>query len=198
MSLAFDAATHTYYWRGRLVPNVTRILAPLIDLSMIKPDDLERARLEGVAMHRMIELDVRRELDIDGLPEWLRPRWAAWRRFQAETGFTPITSEFRLYHPVYGYAGTLDLVGDAADGRWLIDLKRSFAAGAVIGLQTAAYKEAWEWNSEKKKLPINRRFGLRLLESSEYRLEPFNDPSDFHTFLALLTVHRWREANRRT
>lgn len=194
--LTFDPERHEYRWQGALVPNVTRILAPLVDLSMIPPDVLENARQEGIAMHKMVELDAAGDLDVDGLPDWLRPRHAAWRKFLADTGFEVIASEQQVYHPVYRYAGTLDLIGRVPSGEvWLPDLKRSFAAGAVIGLQTSAYEAAWR--AVDKALKKLRRFGLRLLESGDYRLERFEQPDDFQTFLALLTVYRWREANQR-
>lgn len=197
--LTFDAETHRYYWMGKHVPNVTSILHLIIDLSKIKFDVLEAARLEGNDMHRMVELEVGGDLDEAALPEWLRPRLAAFRRFRSETGFDPSLSEHRVYHRKHGYAGTLDLVGrmrvpagrTTAHQPVLIDLKRSFAAGRAIGLQTAAYanalmSEGWD--------PIHHRVALRLLADGSYRLEPFDAPTDFAHFLSVFTAFKLKES----
>lgn len=193
--LVFYEAEHKYFWNDRPVPNVTSILGPLYDLSMIPVDTLERARQEGVAMHKMVELDVRGALDESTLPDWMVPRLAAWRKFVADTGFVCIESEYRVFHPIYQYAGTLDLFGTFRDGPAVfIDLKRSFAAGPVIGLQLAAYHEAY--CAQQKVGKAANRYALRLDDTQSYRLEPFSDKSDFGTFLALLTIQRWKEKNQ--
>jgi hypothetical protein len=191
--LTFHEAEHRYFWDGKPVPNVTSILAPLNDLSMVPANTLERARMEGVAMHKTVELEVRGDLDVETLPDWLVPRLAAWRKFVADTGFTCLESEFRVFHPTYQYAGTLDLFGTfrKGDGAAFIDLKRSFAAGPVIGLQLAAYHEAY---CAQQKVGRNAdRYALRLDDTGSYRLEPFPNKSDFGVFLALLTVQRFKE-----
>lgn len=109
--LTFDEATHIYYWDGQRVPNVTSIIGDLIDYSMVPAYTLEIARQKGVAVHKMIELEARGDLDEDSLPTWMRPVLAEWRRFIIETGFVVIASEQRVYHPKLGYAGTYDLKG---------------------------------------------------------------------------------------
>ncbi len=189
--LTFDQAEHRYFYDGKPVPNVTRILSPLVDFSMVPADTLERARQEGVAVHKMVELDCAGDLDVENLPEWLRSRYQAWRKFVADAQFRVLASEKRVFHPTYRYAGTLDLFGHINGDVAFIDLKRSFAAGPVIGLQLAAYLEAY---CEQEKVGKNaKRYGLRLLETGEYRLEPFTNRNDFRNFLALLTVARLKE-----
>jgi post-segregation antitoxin (ccd killing protein) len=137
--LTFDEGPHLYRWNGEPVPSVTQIIKPLSSFDHVDPDVLERARQEGVAVHKMVELACRDELDEPGLPEWLRPYLAAWRAFVAETGFVLDASEERVYHLDYRYAGTLDLRGRTrVHPRGLFDLKRSFAAGRAIGVQLAA------------------------------------------------------------
>jgi hypothetical protein len=197
--LTFEAGPHHYFWMGKRVPNVTSVLSMLIDLRHVRPDVLEAARLEGVDMHRMIELEIKDDLDEHTLPAWLLPRLFAFRKFRDETGFAATMSERRVYHRAYGYAGTLDMVGTMRipHGRKtktataLIDLKRSFAAGRAIGLQTAAYARALESEEGQK---ITHRFALRLLADGTYRLEPFDSPTDFHNFLSCLTVHNLKES----
>lgn len=191
--LQFDPATHTYTLCGRAVPNVTRVLSPLVDYSMIPAGKLEIARQKGVAVHKMVELDARGDLDEDTLPDWMRPVLAQWRKFCADTGFKVIESERRVYHQTYGYAGTLDLAGMfEGDEFAIVDVKRSFMAGAVIGLQLAAYSEAYR-NEKTDWPPPSRgagRFALRLNENGPYRLEPYTDKADFQSFLTCLSFHK--------
>lgn len=193
--LTFDEAAHRYYWQGTPVPNVTSVLSPLVDLSHIPADTLEIARQKGVAVHKMVELDAKGDLDESVLPEWMQPALEQWRKFVADSGFRMIESEFRVFHPLYRYAGTLDLLGYVHDDPAFIDVKRSFAAGPVIGLQLAAYHEAY--CAQEKVGKRAKRYALRLNENGPYRLEPYTNPNDFNVFLALLTVQRFREATRK-
>lgn len=201
--LTFDEAEHRYYWNGEPVPNVTSILSGLTDYSRIAPAVLEEARQKGVAVHKMVELDCANDLDVDTLPDWMRGHYQAWQRFREETGFECWASEHKLYHPKLRYAGTLDLVGllpkTKIKGLALLDVKRSFYAGPVIGLQTAAYLDAWNRTEEKaSRLTDANRYALRLDGDGKYRLEPFNDPGDIAVFVANLTLYRWRMKHERT
>ena len=190
----FDEDTHTYTWNGVRVPNVTSILKPLVDLSRIPAEVLEKARQEGVAVHKMIDLDAAGTLDVDALPEWMGPVYGAWCRFKEESGFTPLLSEYRGYHPTLRYAGTLDSLCELPklsgwSGVSLIDVKRSLFAGPVIGLQLAAYKAIVE---SDKAMPKVARVGALAIKGGKFVLEPYGDPSDFSVFLALLTLNNWR------
>lgn len=194
--LTFDEASHTYRYAGRVVPNVTRILAGLTDYSAIPADVLARAQAEGTAIHKTVELYLAGDLDEDALPDWLRPRLAAFRSFQADTQFAVAGSERRVYHATYNYAGTLDLAGTLSVGRHrvgaVIDIKRNFTAGPAIGLQLAAYLAAHNDEMGKDPLRLTHRFALQLRDDGGYRLQPFEDRTDFATFLASLTIHNWR------
>lgn len=195
--LTFDEASHTYRYRGVVVPNVTRVLAPLLDLSHVDPEKLEHARQEGVAMHRMVELYCKGELHVPSLPDWLVPRLAAFKAFVAETGFVILASEQKLYHPTFAYAGTFDLFGRMPvkqgrvyrDATSCVDLKRSFFAGRVTGLQTAAYALLWEAQGNPR---AERRLALKLHADGSYATDLFEDPADRSVFLAALTLHKWK------
>jgi len=165
-----------------------------MDLSRIPADVLQVARDKGQAIHKVVELHCKDDLDEDGLPDWLQPVLEKWKRFVAEADFRLIESEYRVYHPTYNYAGTLDLFGYVNGALAFIDVKRSFIGGAVTGLQTMAYREAY--CAQEKVGKRTKRFALRLSETGPYRLEEFHDRNDFNTFLALLTVKRWREKHQ--
>jgi hypothetical protein len=196
--LAFDEATHTYTWNGVIVPSVTQILKPLTDYGMIPADKLEVARMKGVAVHKMVELHAKGDLDEETLPEWMRPVLISWEKFVADTGFEIIYAETQVYNPAYGYAGTFDLYGRMRDGLALIDVKRSFLAGPVIGLQLAGYHAAMVdslKNIGVKFGPVNR-YALKLNETGPYRLEPFTDKKDFGDFITALAFHKLKEKHR--
>jgi len=191
--LQFEATSHTYTFNGVYVPNVSRILSPLTSYDRIPEPILERARQEGVAVHKLVELDCYGDLDVEQLPEWMHGHYKAWRQFLADTGFDFIASEHRVFHPDYRFAGTLDLAGHMphakAKGVSIVDVKRSFFAGRSIGYQIAAYAAAWD-KAHPAPLKCKNRFALKLSADGTYRLQPFDDPNDFSVFLACLTIHK--------
>lgn len=191
MSLHFDSVRHEYFWNGKRVPNVTRVLSPLTDYGAIPPDVLETAKQKGLAVHKMVELHAKGDLDEERLPAWMVPVLAQWKKFLSDTGFVVIASEYRTYHESYGYAGTLDLFGEFVTGPAYIDVKRSFLAGGAIGFQLAAYKEA---HSKQENISKHaKRYALKLTENGPYRLEPFEDNGDFQNFLVCLSFHKLKE-----
>lgn len=193
--LTFDEPSHAYAWNGVRVPSVTQVLAPLMNYSFVNPEALEVARQEGMAIHKTVELYCRNDLDEDDLPDWLGPRLDAFKKFVADTQFQMTGSEELVYHETYKYAGTFDLSGTLALRRKrveaLIDIKRSFAAGPVIGLQVAAYAVAQAHGLSLDK--AMHRYALQLRADGTYRLEAFEDPTDFTVFLACLSMHKWKE-----
>ena len=194
--LAFDEASHTYTWDGKPVPGVTSILKPLVSFDRIPADVLEKARQEGQAIHKMVELDCAGTLDVAALPEWMLPVYGAWGEFKDASGFSPILSESKGYHRTLGYAGTLDLVCEMPrlkgwPGASLIDVKRSLYAGPVIGYQLAAYKAIVE--ADKAMPKIARCAALRLDAKGKFLLQPYGSPSDFSKFLGCLTFLRARQ-----
>lgn len=207
MNLIFEPLAHTYRRpdTGAVVVNVTRALGLLTDLSKVDPVVLEAARLEGVDMHSMTELYFKRDLDEATLPEWLVPRLAALKRFEAETQFECLATERKLYHRRYDYAGTTDLIGRMSlkvrrtQMRVVacVDLKRSFFGGRTIGFQTAAYAQAWNDSlppAEHADKRATHRYALKLHANGEYRLEPFADPFDLTNFLTCLNFYRLKES----
>lgn len=197
--LTFDEATHTYTYGGVVVPSVTQVLKPLTNYGMIPSDKLEVARQKGVAVHKMVELHANGDLDVETLPDWMRPVLVQWERFVADTGFVMIVSEHRVYHPNYGYAGTLDLFGTMEKAREaaFIDVKRSFFASSIIGLQLAGYHEAYCAQEKVGKNAKNAaRYALRLNENGPYRLEPFTDKKDFGDFVTALAFHKLKERHQ--
>lgn len=189
--LRFDEAKHEYTIGGRKIAGVTEVLQPLINYDRVPRDVLERACLLGQAVHKATELHDQDDLDIDSLSPEIVPYLEAWQRFCVECDFKPVTIEQRVYHPTYGYAGTLDRSGIIRGEMAILDIKKMMTLGPVIGVQTAAYREAYNHPLPREQW-ATRRYGLGLRPDGTYRLEAFNDPSDFAMFLSLLTIKNWK------
>lgn len=187
--LAFDEATHTYRWRGTVVPSVTQVLRPLIDLSGIPPAVLEAKRDLGSRVHAACQYDAEGDLNEASVEDDVAPYLEAWRRFLADTGAVVLASEQRVFSPLYRYAGTLDLELDIKGGLWIVDIKTSIATPLSTGPQTAAYAAA-------RNEPSRRRAALRLRPDGTYRFDQLQAPDDWSVFLACLTLHRYRETHR--
>lgn len=196
--LAYRDDIHEYRFNGAVIPHVTGVLKGLVDYSHIAPDVLANAQEEGKRQHKLVELECKQgPLDPNDIHEFWRPHLFAFRTMVAETGFKLLNSERQVYHPIYGYAGTLDLAGPIFDDEAIIDLKRSLYGGPVIGLQLAAYENALR--AEQKVRKPRRRYALRLKPGSTppYQLKEYADENDFGVFLSLLKVQRWKEQYNR-
>lgn len=194
--LTFEPTAHVYRWNGKPVPNVTRVISPLTNYDRIPREALERAKEQGIAVHRMVELDLRGDLKLP-VPLWMHGIYTAWKRFQEETGLEVWASEFRMYHEGLGYAGTLDFAGVMHKLKRAkpacIDVKRSFYAGPAIGLQDAAYCRSW--NAQRGVDRLVDRFAVIFNPNGIYQLRQFSDPEDDVAFLACLQQLRWKEKN---
>lgn len=184
----FHDASHTYRVDGHVTPSVTQILRVIDDLSKIPAEYLERARVLGTAVHRATELFDLHDLDEASLDPMIVPYLEAWKRFRLETGFVVEAVESRLHHAVYGYCGTLDRRGVLHGKRVVIDIK-SGELYPSHGPQTAAYQKADEHMTGA---PIEARYVVQLTDTGRYSLQPMKDATDWSTFLAALTIHRFK------
>lgn len=185
--LTFDSATHAYAYEGRPVPSVTQVIASagLIDGSAWMT---EEHRLRGQAVHRACELDDAMALDEETVDSVIAPYLKAWRALRMTVAMVVRGSEERVYHDAYGYAGTLDRRAEIRIGRRrvsaVIDLKTGGRQRAT-GVQLAAYQKAVGQ-------PWTHRYGAYLQDDGRFDLVEYNDPRDFPTFLAALSIHNWK------
>jgi len=177
--LTFDRDAHEYRWNGKLVPNVTTILASAGPSPYRGRLPLER----GQAVHLAVLYSIEDDLDESTLPEIAVPYFAGFKKFMAETGFRPDVSrcERPMYNSKLGFAGTPDLIGKL-NGCWaLIDVKTGSLG--QCGPQTAAYSTFFT-------LAGLKRFGLLLRKDGKYKLERYEDPRDMAAFLSALKTYR--------
>jgi len=158
--LEFDAATHTYTYKGRVVPSVTQVLQRVgvcDDSGRWEPvgfnprfcddRDAKRAAEFGSAFHKIAAAKLLGQ-DVKYPPE-MQPYVDVFDRFCVEWKLEPHTDgagnvlvEMPMYHEKYGYAGTPDFVGTAHGGKpYIMDWKTSTSKGAHWQLQLAAYTE---------------------------------------------------------
>jgi len=174
------------------------------DYSVVAPAVLEHARTRGIHIDACCDL-----LDVDDLdwrsvhPEAV-PYLEAWIAFREYEAFTPIAAQVPLYHPRYGYAGTIDAVGLLPGNRPVIVERKSTARmAATYALQTAGYALDGMWYAPPgggvlAPVPWERpaRLGVQLRRDGKYTLVPYDDPEDLAAFLGVVALGRWRGARR--
>lgn len=195
MSLTFDSAKHEYRWRDEIVPSVTAVLSLVQDLSAIPPAVLERKRSIGVAVDRAITLSINDDLDESSVsPEW-EGYFRGWQKFLTDYGvYRADFGEVQKphYHAQFWFAGTPDLTLSLERIWWLLDVKTTYSVEPVHALQTAAYTELVNWNTQKGQAKLSKRGALYLKPNGTYHLEEHRARSDWLNFLACLTVYKLR------
>lgn len=195
--LAFDADTHRYTFQGKPYPSVTRVLNLLDTFSKVDPELLDFAAARGRAIHEATALDDLNDLDDASLDPQIAPYMEAWRKFKAESGYSPWAIELPVVHGRFEYAGTLDRVAEINGKMAILDLKSGLIP-ITAGPQLAAYREAYDWLVSAALVPRppempKLRFVVQLRPDGSYRLEKFTSPEDFGVFRNALELRRWLE-----
>lgn len=190
--LTFDEAKHEYRFNGAVVPSVTQVLRPLMDLDHVDADLLRRASEFGTAVHLACELSDLNQLDEAALDPALAPYLAGWRKFSREYGCVWDAIETRVYHPTLRYAGTLDRRGLVGGNLAYVDIKSGTALYPSVGPQLAAYATADSGNPGARK-----RYAVRLFEDG-YELKEYTSPLDWPTFASLITIRNFCNLHRIT
>jgi hypothetical protein len=189
--LAFDPVKHEYRWNGAVVPSVTQVLSPLMQLEFVDADVLARAQAFGIAVHYACELHDTGRLDEAALDPELLPYLNGWRKFCAEHACEWDQIEERVYHPALRYAGTLDRHGLVDGNRAIVDIKSGTTLYASVGPQLAAYANTCP-------LPaLLRRYAVRLYPDG-YELKQYTSPADWAVFASLVTLRSFCATNRIT
>lgn len=178
-ALQFEPVAHRYTVGDRELISVTQVLteAGFIDSRWFT----ESAAVRGTAVHAAVQAF--NGSGVVPTDDVVAPFFDAYLAFQLEAGYVVEMSEERVFNPLLGYAGTLDLRGRFVKyptGIDLIDIKTGMVP-SWVGYQTAAYARL---------LPdrIIRRWALQLRADGTYRLQPLTGPADERVFLAALTV----------
>jgi hypothetical protein len=207
--LVFDPVPHRYTLDGAAVPSVTGILAAsgLIDFSSIPLPILDAARERGTIVHQAIHFLNEGDLDVEQFGVDF-PAYAgyvdAWRSFCAQQSFVAVLNEHRIASRRHQVAGTLDCLGLLDGAAVLLDFATGRPADVAKDLQTAAYYGiALEWSEVDEDLSafflahrVVKRYAVALRRDGTFRLEPYNDPTDYRKFLILVEAQRIVAAHR--
>ena len=190
--LHFNADTHEYRDRGRLIPSVTQILAPLSNFSFVEPETLAAAQAFGTAVHRACELSDLGQLAEDDLDPALAPYLAGWRNFCRDHDCKWEEVEHQVYFETMQYAGTLDRVGTVDGARAIVDIKSGSSLFPSVGPQLAAYAHAYHAQGG-----IFKRYAVRLFPCG-YEIKEYADPRDWAVFASLITLRQFCARNNIT
>lgn len=193
MQLDFEASSHTYRLDGKVVPSVTQALTLLEDFEHVPMHLLEAARLFGGHVHEACHLWNTGEIDWATLDVVLVPYVEQWAKFVESNDITIIASELAVAHPLYKYAGRMDVLAEWDRRRCLIDIK-SGAVPKTVGPQTAAYAEAYE--RAKPCIRIARRYCVQLTGEADKpaKAHRLTNPADFPIFQSALNCWRFKNA----
>lgn len=189
--ITFDSEKHTYTVEGIVRPSVTEILKPLYsDLRFVDQDLLEYKGALGTAVHKAVELEIKRRLDYATLESPVSEYFYQYTMWHSQSDWEPINAEVIVYS-VMGYAGTLDIVArhNKTGQTAIIDLKCTAALSPAVALQTAGYAQAYAENQRIQAAGI-RRFSLRLTPD-KFVFTEYTDLTDIAVFLSLLNVSKW-------
>jgi hypothetical protein len=185
--LSFDAASHTYTVDDKIVPSVSQVLRAgggAADYSAVPEDILKRAADIGIAVHKCVELyyamNLAPETDDPSVEAYL----PGFYDFVDDDLFEWQWSELLMYHPLYWYAGTVDLVGLVEGELSIIDVKTTNKIHKKsVELQTAGYSELYRMVSGQEPY---RRYILWLRRHKTYDLIECDDPFAFSKFHNML------------
>ena len=186
--LTFDEPTHIYRVKDTVVPSVSQVLKAGgggADYSSVPPEVLKRAADIGTAVHKVVEMHYAMNLTMDVDDPSVEAYLPGFYDFVDDNIFEWEWSELLMYHPLYWYAGTVDLVGKVEGELSIIDVKTTNKIHKkAVELQTAAYSELYRFVSGQEPY---RRYILWLKRHKTYDLVECNDPfafSKFHRMLA--------------
>lgn len=155
---------------------------------------LEEKRALGVAVHAATHFHDDNDLDMATVDPAIMPYLEGWIAFKWQCRFEPQEREIHVYHPVYGYRGTLDALGLMKDEPALVDLKCSEVDPRIFGPQTAAYLEAWQYQTNDR--TPRTRWCVQLGRGT-YRVAKHSNRRDFNVFLATLEIYNFSQPWRR-
>ncbi len=159
----------------------------------------EASQKRGTAVHHACEnYSPTRTEPYD--PEIL-PYVQAYEDFLIEEGFTILEQELTVFHPVFGYAGTLDAIVERGGKHYVMDIKTGGVYPSA-SLQMAAYAHATHkldgtGLASEQTIDIEGGFVLEL-KPNKYTIHYMDvGNKQFDTFLKVLEVSIWNTEDSR-
>lgn len=190
IGLELDLEEHSYRMEGVRIAGVSEILGGLgiVDRSWFTDYGRER----GKAVHEALEYHLCGGVDWSSVEERIKPYVDAALLFLSDAKVKPGLGTFverPIWHPLFKYAGTPDLVCDAFGEPAIPDWK-SGGIGEAAGLQTAAYEMAARIAYPLPgKGQTRRRMAVQLFDTGKYRKTDLQDGFDYAHFTAAVTLY---------
>lgn len=185
--LTFNDDLHEYRYDGKVIPSVTQIIkeAGLSDFGMVNPDLLLRAINFGKAVHKVIELDFKRTLDLESIDANIAPYLSAWDKFVKDFQYKPSCFEFRSMNEVLRIGYCIDSVGVIGEHSAMVDVKTGSPKPADI-IQVCAYGKVY---------PSDRLLIVYLdeYEYKVYEIKRAERKKGEQIFIACLTVYNFKK-----
>lgn len=209
--LEFD--NHRYTLNGSEVPATTRILElARKPFDGIPAEVLQHAQDRGKAVHKAVELLMKKDLDNRQLQREIRMRLSRWEQFMEEWKVEPVELPIKNYmqgffggvlcevpmvHPVYCFGVTADVGIAMVDGTLsVIEVKATSSHNDATGLQMASQLNTVNYFFEKHGYKVEERYGVRLVPDQKPDVKRYKDKGDWGTFLSFLNVSNWRKVHK--
>ena len=190
--LVFYEKSHIYMLDGERIPCVSD-LCRFLHREIYKdapPWQLEAAADRGTAVHKATE-----DLDKTGRAEIsddYAPYLEAYAAFLREHDVEWELIEHPDYHPVHGYAGTIDRYGTVDGIKTLVDLKTTYTVYKPL---CSASLNLYRLILEARQKTVERLLIVHLKKDGTYKLIKFD--FDDAVPMALLTLHNVLKKKRR-
>ena len=121
MGFRYNDADHLYSLDGKNLPSVTGILkgCGIIDDAFYT----DNGATNGKRRHKMTEYYDQDILDFSSVDDADLPFLEAYVHARKGLNFEVLQTEFKMYHSIYRYAGTIDRLVYMNDETWVFDLK---------------------------------------------------------------------------
>ena len=190
-SLEFKEDTHQYFRNGLEVPSVTQIISASNQgaLDNIPTSILDNASERGTAVHQAIEFY--NKYKFANISEEYKSYFEAYQDWYNKNGFsfTEIKSEIKVYHKVFNYAGTIDmLITDTIEEQILVDIKTTNELNMkYVALQLSAYKDALA----SQGITVQNMYVLWLKKDGTYEYLEVPDKKNIFMY-SLLLYNFWK------
>lgn len=184
MSFVYTPGNHEYRVGGQVIPSTTGVLKAerFIDTTFMN----EWGRTRGSYLHTAAALWAQGQLDEDTLDSRLVPYLDGVKRYYDDKGLEPRHIEVPMYHPIYMYGFTPDVV--TAD---LLDWKTGAKHVSTV-LQLASYKEGLKANE----IEVERCIVVYLPGDGAYKEEVIKvTRKEVGIFLSALACMNWKQNN---
>lgn len=193
--LVFNATSHTYTYKGKVVPSVSQILLDegFIDTTFFTDGGRDRGKM----VHKAIEIQCKGAHCMDS--KALEPYLEAWKNFRRDCEWVPEFIEVPM--GCQYYAGTPDQIGWFRDSLTVLDIKTG-SISAATGLQLAAYEKLYlEYAIEMGKghpikKPVMKRFAIQLTDTGRYILTEFKERNDRLIWDSAVAIWHFKRNNK--